>query len=308
MRNKVVTVFGGSGFLGRYIIRRLAKAGALIKVGVRHPDHGLFLQTMGDPGQISIDLANIRDDISTRSLIEGSDFVINCVGILFETGKQSFSKIHVESAGRIARFSKELAIEKLIHISALGCDEDSSSDYAQTKAKGELVVREFFPEATIIRPSLLVGAEDNFFNRFAKMAKISPVLPLFGGGKTQFQPVYVDDVAAAIETILESDRQNSLFELAGGRVYTFKDLMVLMLQTIQKKCFLLPLPMAVAYGVATFTQFLPTPLLTYDQVRLLSCDSIISGKQPTFKDLGLQPHSIELILPTYLSKYRGQFC
>jgi uncharacterized protein YbjT (DUF2867 family) len=300
VQGHVISVLGGTGFVGRHVVRRLAKAGALIRVGCRHPNEGLFLKTMGEVGQIQLNFTNIRDDESVRQLVSGSQAVINLVGILHEGGKQKFQAIHSEGAARVARISSEQGVEHLVQMSALGADPASDSLYAKSKAAGEQEVRSAFPNAAIVRPSLIFGAEDHFFNRFAQLAKISPFIPLIGGGKTRFQPVYVGDVADAIVRLTLSSHLGQLFELAGGKVYTFRQLMELLLATMGIDRVLLPIPAPVGYAGACLTEWLPSPPLTRDQLKLLQCDNVASGRLPGLKELGIVPASLEAILPTYI--------
>lgn len=305
MQAQVVTVLGGSGFLGRYIVQHLAKQGALIKVGCRHITEAMHLMPMGNVGQIKLVPTNIRDEASLKELIQDSDIVINLVGILYEKGKQTFEAVHVDGARRLAQLAKEFEVKQFIHMSALAADKESKSSYARSKFKGEAAVRQAFPEATILRPSLVFGAEDNFFNRFAELALKSPALPLIGGGETKFQPVYVGDVAAAVQAIIEQQLQGPTFELGGPTIYTFKELMTLLLQQIQRQRVLIPVPYAFGFALGALAQLLPEPLLTIDQVRLLQGDSITTGELPGLSSLQIQPQALPTILPTYLARFRG---
>ncbi len=308
---KIVTVFGGTGFLGRHVIERLARRGWRVRVPTRDPSRALFLKPMGDIGQIVPVFANIRDDATVRTAIDGADYVINLVGILYEASrKASFENLHVHGPRRIADLSKQCGIDRLIHMSAIGADPASDAEYGRTKAAGESAVREAFPDATIFRPSIVFGPEDGFFNLFAGMARISPVLPLIGGGHTRFQPVYVGDVADAMLASLERpDSKGRTYELGGPKVYSFKELMQLMLSVTQQRVFLVPVPWNVAMAQGAVLGMLPKPPLTRDQVRMLRQDNVVSGQHPGFRDLGLTPTAPEAILPSYLEAYRpgGKF-
>lgn len=278
MSDRVVTVFGGSGFLGRHLIRRLAKSGARIRVAVRNVDSALFLKPMGDVGQIVPVSASVTDEASVRRVIAGSDAVINLVGILFEKGGQRFDDIHVAGAERVARIAREEGVSRLVHVSAIGADPNSDSNYARTKGLGEQAVREAFPDAVILRPSVIFGPEDDFFNRFAAMTRFSPALPLLGGGKTRFQPVFVGDVADAIMAGLErDDATGKLFELGGPTVYSFRELMEYMLKVLRRHRGLIPVPFPVAGFIALFAGLMPKPMITRDQLRLLRRDNVVSA-------------------------------
>ena len=304
MARGLVTVFGGSGFIGRYVVRNLARAGWQVRVAVRRPDEALFLKTAGDVGQVTPVAANIRDDASVNAACVGADAVVNLVGILYEGGRQKFDAVQAEGAGRVARAAKVAGAKRFVQISAIGADANSDSAYARSKAAGEAKVAMAFPGATILRPSIVFGPEDNFFNRFPKMAMLSPALPLIGGGNTRFQPVYVGDVAAAVARAIEdSGTAGNTYELAGPRAYTFRELLRLMLNEIGRCRLLVPLPFALATLKATFLQLLPMPLLTVDQVKLLKRDNVASGK-PGLKELGISPTAVEVVIPTYLDRYR----
>lgn len=303
MRNQVVAVIGGSGFIGQYVVNQLAKKGALVKVGCRHIQEGLHLVPLGNVGQIKLYPTNVRDETSLRQLLEDCDSVVNLVGILSERGKQTFEAIHIDASKKIAALAKSMGVKQFVHISALAADMQSSSQYARSKARGEEMVQLHFPEAVILRPSLIFGAEDKFFNLFADLATKSPVLPLIGGGHTKFQPVYVGDIAAAVITVLESEMQGGIYELAGPRVYTFKELMTYILSVTQRRCCLVSVPYKVGSAVGFFAQMLPNPLLTPDQVRLLHSDSIATKEYPGLSELGIQPTAVETIVPGYLKRF-----
>lgn len=305
MAARVATIFGGSGFVGRYLVQHLARRGWVIRVAVRHPDSALFLRPMGHVGQITPIAANLRDDKSVAAAVSGVDAVVNLVGILHESGRQTFQAVHVEGAQRVATAAKSAGAERFVHMSALGADPKSAAIYARSKAAGEEAVRAAFPEATIVRPSIIFGAEDGFFNRFATMAQLSPALPLIGGGKTKFQPVYVGDVAEAMARIIEEPAtRGKLYELGGPQTYSFRELLELLLQEIGRRRCLLSLPFPLAGLMGTILQHLPNAPLTRDQVELLKQDNVVSGTTPTLADLGIQPTAVEVILPTYLDRFR----
>lgn len=301
--NALITVFGGSGFVGRHIVRRLAKAGYRLRVATRRPNEALFLKTAGTPGQIEIVQANIRDAASIEAALTGSDAVVNAVGILFEKGKQKFAALQADGAACIADLAAQNAIEHMVHISAIGADAASASLYAQSKAAGEAAVQAALPQAHILRPSIIVGPEDDFFNRFAGLAMLAPALPLIGGGTTKYQPVSVFDVAAAVEACL-SGAEAGLYELGGPDVFSFKQLMQLLLSEIARDRLLVPLPFAAAKVIAVLAQFMPKPLLTPDQLILLKSDNLVSAQARGFADLGVQPQPIAGLLPDYLARFR----
>ncbi len=308
---RVATVFGGSGFVGRYIVKRLAKEGWVVRVAVRDPEAAHFLQPLGNVGQIIRMPVRVQDEAAVKWAVEGADAVFNLVGILHEPGgEQTFEAVQRQAPGIIARAAAEAGAKRLIHVSAIGADAKSPSAYARTKALGEQAVREAFPGATILRPSIVIGPEDQFFNRFAAMARLSPALPLIGGGKTKFQPVYVGDVAdAAMKALHDAQTKGQTYELGGPRVYTFKELMRLLLKAIRRRRLLLPIPWQVAEMQAFFAEWLPEPPLTRDQVKLLRQDNVVAAEAKGFADLSLKPQAIEVILPTYLERYRpgGRF-
>ncbi len=311
MANELITVFGGSGFIGRHVIRRLARRGARVRAAVRQPNLAGFLKPMGDAGQIEPVQANIRYESSIVQAMRGADRVINLVGILHESGPQKFARVQAQGAEAIARAAKAAGVRKLVHISAIGADAASPSLYARSKAAGELAVREHFPAAVIIRPSVVFGPEDDFFNRFAMLARMLPALPLIGGGHTRFQPVYVGDVADAIVRALDDVSADAkTYELGGPHIYTMRQIMEMVLEQTGRRRLLLPMPFFAARLQAALLQILPKPLLTVDQVRLLETDNIVHDGALTLKDLGIaQPISAEVILPSYLYRYRrtGQF-
>lgn len=314
MSAKIVTVFGGSGFVGRHVVRELAKRGYRVRAAVRHPSLAGFLRTMGLPGQVEAVYADVKDDESVARALSGADMAVNLVGILYESGKQKFDALQAEAAGRIAWSAKAKGVERLVHVSAIGADAQSPAKYASSKAAGEAAVLDAFPEAVILRPSIIFGNGDGFFNRFAAMAKFSPALPLLGGGHTRMQPVYVDDVADAVCTALEdTSTQGKTYELGGPKVYSFKQLMQIVLAETQRKRILAPIPWAIARLQGRILGLLPAPLLTLDQVRMLETDNVVSeaavSENRTIEDLGIKPKSVEAIVPGYLWMYRrlGQY-
>ena len=310
MAERVVTVFGGSGFIGRHLIGRLARQGWIVRVAVRRPSRAGFLKPMGDVGQITPIRAPIQDQIAVESAVAGADAVINLVGILYERRHQTFAAVHDRGAQTVAAASAAAGVGRLVQVSAIGADQHSTADYARSKGAGEAAVRTAFPEAVILRPSVVFGPEDGFFNRFAEMARISPVLPLIGGGGTRFQTVYVGDVADAIaKSVSDPACAGRTYELGGPHVYTFKELMELLLRQIHRRRLLVPWPFAMAELQAIFFELLPVPPLTRDQVRMLRHDNVVAEGALTLADLGIAPTAAEVILPTYLDRYRpsGRF-
>jgi NADH dehydrogenase len=310
MADKRVTIFGGSGFIGRYLVRRLAAEGWVVRLAVRDTIAAAFLKTAGGVGQIVPMCCDVRDDETVRAAVSGTDAVVNLVGVLHEFGKQRFEALHAEAPARIGRAAAAAGVSRVVHVSAIGADANSEIKYARTKGLGEQGLRREFPGATILRPSLVVGAEDQFFNRFAAMARLLPVLPLIGGGVSRFQPAYVGDVAEAIHRALDDQATaGKTYELGGPRVYTLREMMELMLKIVGRKRCMLSVPFGLAEFQAAFLQLLPIPPLTRDQVRMLERPNVVSGTTPTFQDLGIQPQAIEAILPTYLDIYRrgGRF-
>jgi uncharacterized protein YbjT (DUF2867 family) len=306
MQAKQITVFGGSGFLGRHAVRALAKAGWRIKVATRHPNRAFFLRPMGQVGQIGFVKCDITDPDQVAAALKGSQAAINLPGILFQRG-QSFDEVHAAGAGHVAEAAARLGLSHLVHVSAIGADAESESRYAQSKAEGEKRVRAAFPQAVILRPSIVFGPEDQFFNSFANLARFSPVLPLIGGGRTRFQPVFVGDVAAAITAALDlPDAQGRTFELGGPAIYSFKELMQIVLSETGRRRMLVPIPFALAAIKAFFLQFAPRPLLTPDQVKLLRHDNIVAPTAPGLADLGIRPTTVEAEVPAYLWRYRSK--
>jgi NADH dehydrogenase len=310
---KLVTIFGGSGFVGRHVVRALAKRGYRIRVATRRPDLAGHLQPLGNVGQIQPVQANVRVRWSVDRAVEGADHVINLVGILFESGRQNFGNVQDFGARAVAEAARANKAG-LTHLSAIGADPQSWSAYARSKARGEKAVQETLKDAVIFRPSIVFGPEDHFFNRFAKMARLSPVLPLIGGGRTRFQPVYVGDVAEAIARSVDGAvKDGRTYEIGGPQVLTFRQCMEEMLEIIDRKRLLLSIPWWVARVQASILGVLPNPPLTTDQVTLLEQDNVVSAEAErtarTLAGLGIQPQSTAAILPTYLWQYRvaGQF-
>ena len=305
MTYRRIAVIGGSGFIGRYVVKRLAQRGAVITVASRHASEALFLTPMGDVGQIALIDADLGDDQALSRALAGAEAVVSAVGILYERGRQRFEMVHHQGPARLARLAAAAGARHFVHISAIGADATSPAAYGRSKAAGELAVRAAFPTATILRPSLVFGPEDQFFNRFAAMSRLSPVLPLIGGGNTRFQPVYVGDVADAVVAALDRpEAAGKTYELGGPKTYTFRELMTLMLAEIGRKRCLMSLPFGLASLKATFLEWLPNPPLTRDQVKLLQRDTVVAPGSPGFAELGLTPTSLELVLPTYLERFR----
>jgi uncharacterized protein YbjT (DUF2867 family) len=304
MNTNLVTVFGGSGFLGRHTVRALARAGWRIKVATRHPNRAFFLRPLGAVGQIDFVKCDVADADSVARAVMSANAVINLTGILFEKG-QTFEDVQAEGAANIAQAAAAAGVGALVHVSAIGADAESDAHYAVTKAEGERAVRETFPNAVILRPSLIFGPEDGFFNKFAAMARFLPALPLVGGGHTRFQPVFVGDVAQAVLAAL-SRQDGRTYELGGPTIYSFKELMQLILRETGRKRVLVPLPFGIASLKAMFLQLLPNPLLTVDQVRLLRRDNVASTTAAGLSDLGITPTSVEAVIPSYLWRYRAK--
>jgi uncharacterized protein YbjT (DUF2867 family) len=311
--NTLVTIYGGSGFLGRHVVRALARRDYRIRVAVRRPELAGHLQPLGKVGQIHAVQANIRNSASVEAAAREADVLINLVGILFERGRQRFDAVHTVGAEQVALAANAHGA-RMVHVSAIGADEHSSSRYARSKAAAERLVLSAQPAATIMRPSIMFGPEDDFFNRFAALARLSPMLPLIGGGKTLFQPVFVGDVATAIADAVDGNASaGTIYELGGPEVRSFKQLMQYVLKTIERKRLLVPIPFAIAKLKASILQFMPTPLLTPDQVELLRVDNVVSdaakGGNRTLQGLGIDPEPIEAIVPSYLWRFRktGQF-
>ena len=313
--SNLVTVYGGSGFIGRYIVQKLARSGYSVRVATRRPNEAIFLKTYGMVGQVEPILCNIRNESSIRNAMLGADAVVNCVGILESVGKNKFVEVQHKGADFVSRIASELGVKKLVHISAIGADIDSKSKYASSKGLGESSIMKNFPGAVILRPSIVFGFEDKFFNRFASMARLSPILPIVGGN-TKFQPVYVDDVARAAFLGINNDVQAGIYELGGPEVASFNELMRRMLKIILRRRLIVNLPFWIAslmgigfdLGKAISLGIIRGPI-TLDQVLNLKNDNVVSREEKTFKDLGIEPKALEIILSEYLWKYRpaGEF-
>ncbi|MEK9796115.1 MAG: complex I NDUFA9 subunit family protein [Alphaproteobacteria bacterium] len=300
-----VTVFGGSGFLGRYVIERLADRDVIVRAGVRDPEAAKHLKPLGQVGQVNVFPCDIRDEDEVRRAVVGADAVINLVGILAQRGRQTFKAIHVDAPETMVRAAAEAGCKAMVHVSAIGASRMAMSEYGRSKAAGEQAVRDAFPAATIVRPSVIFGPEDEFFNLFGGLARFAPALPLYGGGKTRFQPVYVADVADAIVAALfDSAAAGKTYELGGPREYTFAELMEYLLTEIRRKRALVSLPFFMGDIQAFFSEFLPNPPVTRDAMKSLREDNVVASDALTLKDLGVEPTAMELIVPTYVHRYR----
>jgi NADH dehydrogenase len=311
---RLVTVFGGSGFIGRHVVRALAQRGHRIRVAVRRPDLAGHLQPLGAVGQIKAIQANLRYRWSVDRAVEGADGVVNLVGILFEAGRQSFDAVQAFGPRAIGEAARAAGISDVVHISAIGADRPSTIAYLRSKQEGEEGIRAVAPEAVIMRPSIAFGPEDSFFNRFAAIARLSPVLPLFGGGHTLFQPVFAGDVGEAIARAIDGKAlRGTVYELGGPEVLSFRQCMELMLQVTQRRRILLPIPFGAAKIMGRVGQHLPGTPLTADQVRMLQFDNVVSAEAGdegrTLQGLGIEPTAMEVVLPTYLTRFRerGEF-
>ncbi|MEP4377751.1 MAG: complex I NDUFA9 subunit family protein [Alphaproteobacteria bacterium] len=305
-----VTVFGGSGFLGRYVVERLADRDLTVQVAVRDPEAAKHLRPLGQVGQVTPFACDVTDAAAVARAVNGADGVINLVGILAERGRQTFKSVHVDAPAAIGIAAAGANVESLVHVSALGAAANAPSEYSRSKAAGEDALRGSFPDAVIMRPSVIFGPEDGFFNLFAGMARMSPALPLFGGGRTKFQPVYVADVADAIVAGLTDPAARSrTYELGGPKVASFAELMALMLGEIRRNRLLVPIPFFVGDIQASLVGILPNPPVTRDQMKSLRADNVVSADAFTLADLGISPTAMESILPTYLHRYRrgGRF-
>ena len=307
---KTVAIFGGTGFIGEEIVQHLSKNSYRIKIATRNTYLAQNLKVFGDIGQIELHQVNLKSKESIEKFLEGCDVCVNLVGILFETRSQKFNELHTNFPKMLAKiFSKSSNSNLIVHFSALGVNSNSNSSYIKSKFLGEEEVKSNFLNSTIIRPSIVIGAKDKFFNMFAKLAGLFPLIPLVGS-EVKFQPVYVGDVAKAIDKIITNNISKKTYELAGKNIYTFKELIELLLKEIRKKRIILPIPFFAGRIQAMLFQLMPKPLLTLDQIKILEeGDNILSGKNKTLKDLNIEAKSIETILPTYLKVYRpaGQF-
>lgn len=314
--SKLVTIFGGSGFVGRYVARGLAKQGWRVRVAVRRPNEALFVKPYGVVGQVEPVFCNVRDDASVRAALRGADAVVNCVGTFDRAGKNRCAAVNAEAAGRVARIAAEEGVAHLVHVSAIGADPAGASTYAVTKAQGEAAVLEAFAQAVILRPSVIFGPEDGFFNRFAGMARLGPVLPLVGGN-TRFQPVYVGDVAEAAVRGATGAAAPGVYELGGPEAATLKALVGKMLGVIRRRRLVLNLPFFAGGIIGFLADFasavtmglVPNKILTADQVRLLKSDNVVAPGARTLADLGITPTDMDAVVPEYLWRYRptGQF-
>jgi NADH dehydrogenase len=298
-----ITVFGGTGFIGRQLVPLLLRSGAMVRVAVRHP--GRVQLTTESAQAAEYIQADVLDDVAVGAAIAAADAVVNLVGILTETATQTYRAIHVESARRVALAAQHRGVKRLIHLSALGASLTSPAVSDRTKAEGEQAVREVFPQATIVRPSLTFGEDDHFFSRFAAMIRTSPVLPLIGGGTTRFQPVFVDDMTAGLlELLKRRETAGKTYEFVGPQVYSFKALLELLLTALNRRRVLIPISFALAEMQARLLELLPNPPLTRDQVRLLKTDKVVGGREPTLSDLGVQPQPLEEFLAILTEKYK----
>lgn len=313
--SKLVTIYGGSGFVGRYIARRMAKAGWRVRVACRRPNEAMFVKPFGAVGQVEPVLCNVRDDASVAAVMQGADAVVNCVGIMGETKRNKFEGIQVEAAARVARIAAAQGVETLVHLSSLSADANAQSAYSRTKALGEEAILTHFSSAAILRPSAIFGTEDQFTNKFAFMSRLGPVFPLFGA-HTKLQPVYVDDVAAAVEAVIQQGA-TGVYELGGPEVLTIRALVEKILGVVHRRKVLINKPFfagRVLAGMLDFAQaasfgLVRNAVMTRDQVKMLRVDTVVSGAEKGFADLGITPTSLDPILPTYLWRYRpaGQY-
>lgn len=305
MTYRRTSVLGGSGFIGRYVVKRLAAQGVVVAVGCRHAEEAKLLRPMGNVGQVVALNLDIGDEELLRAFLAGNQWLVNCVGILSERGRQRFERIHHEGPARLARLAREAGIERFVHLSAIGADPRSSSLYQKSKGEGEQAVRDAFPTVTILRPSVVFGPEDQFFNRIAQMAMLSPALPLIGGGDTAFQPVYVGDVAeAVVRSLADPATAGRTYELGGPKVYTLRELTELVLEETRRKRLLFNLPFGLAALQARLMSLLPSPPLTPDQVEMLKHDNVVAPGALGLAALGIAPTAVEAILPTYLDRFR----
>lgn len=314
--SKLVTIYGGSGLVGRYIARRMAQAGWRVRVAVRRPNEAIFVRPYGSVGQVEPILCNIRDDASVAAAMQGADAVVNCVGILGRSGKNTFESVHVDGAARVARLAAQAGVARLVHVSALGADANSESDYARTKALGEAAVLEAYPAAVILRPSVVFGTDDKFFNRFAALSRATPVIPLVAGA-TKLQPVHVDDVAQAAVAGVTGAAPSGIYELGGPEVLTLRQIQERVNTVIERRRVMLPIPNFVA-GIMAFgldmAQAMTVGLfrntcLTRDQLRSLQSDNVVAAEARGFEALGIRPTAVDTVLPEYLWPYRatGQY-
>ena len=308
---KIIVLWGGSGQIGRSLLRRLTKRGYRVIIVTRSPYKNLNLKVLGNPGQIElIKNLDLFDEDRIKNILKNADIVINLCGILFENKNQKFDDIHSRFPALLSSFCEHLNVQKLIHISALGVDKKNKSKYMKSKLQGEKNILKF-NKSIILRPSLVFGVNDNFFNKFASIAQFFPILPIFGGGLTKFSPIWVEDMASAIVAVLEKEKiEKNIYELGGPETFSFKELMEILLKQIKKKRFLISIPWTIAKYQAKFLEFFTQTILTEDQILLLQdCDSIVTGKYPGLKDLNINGMTVETILPDYIFRFRdsGQF-
>lgn len=309
MAQRLVTVFGGSGFVGKTLVERLAKSGVRIRVAVRHPNSALYLKPLGDVGQIQVVQANVRNESSVRAAIQGADAVVNLVGILSQSGAQKFAALHTVGAALVAKLSAEMGVENLVHLSAIGADSESEANYARTKGEGEEAVRHYFKDATILRPSVIFGPDDGLFNRFAQAASLLPIMPVFSGD-CKFQPIYVGDVVQGIlKALEENDMKGQTYELGGAKTFSLRELMALAAREAHQKVTFMDVPEFIAPFQVFFLGLLPNAPITLDQLKMLKKDNVVSEDSKGLSDLGITPTPVEAILPSYLHHYRpkGQF-
>ena len=307
---KIIAIFGAGGFFGKHLMRELTKLDYRVKVATRNPYLKGYLKPLGNPGQIELFKANIFNSEDVKQVLKNCDLVINLVGILYETRKNKFTQIHSHFPYLLGNLCNEVGIKNLVHVSALGVKERHNSKYMQSKLQGEKNIKDTFKPSVILRPSVVFGPEDKFFNTLASIAQFSPVLPLIGGGKTKFAPIYVGDITKTIVKTLElNNSEPKIYELGGPKNYSFKELMEILLTEIKKKRFLMPIPFSLAKFNSYFLQMMPNPLLTPDQVEMLKYNNIVSGDYPTLKDLGITGTTIQSVLPKYIYRFRtgGQF-
>ena len=303
LRNLKVTIFGGTGFLGRHLIKHLCNHECILKVPTRNPAKGYFLQPLGDVGQINLVKLDLQSSKNLEDLIEDSDIVINLIGVLFEKKKNEFTEVHYDFVKRLVDNIKTKK-KHFIQVSALGVDKYNGSLYSKSKSDADSYIKKNLLNFSIVRPGLIFGPEDNFFNKFAKMSLFSPFLPLIMGGKTKFQPVYVEDVCMGIMIILKKNLTNKIFEFGGPDIFSFKELLQILLKNINRKRILIYIPKKIAILMAKIFQLLPNPLLTEDQIKLLENDNIVFNSKYTFKYLGINPVSLKLILPSYVKRFK----
>ena len=305
MQQKRVTIFGGSGFIGRYVVELLADQGAIITVAVRDIEKAKFLKPLGQVGQITPIKINARNKADMEKVVKNADIVINLIGILYNQGQQTFKNMHSNVPETLARLSTEAGVDNLLQVSAIGANKSALSEYLRTKGEGEKVIREHFPKAIIIRPSVIFGPEDKFFNLFGSLSRLLPILPLYGYGKTLFQPVYVKDVASAIVSALSNTSAiGKTYEIGGPHIYSYTDLMKIILNNTRRRCLLLPVPFQFGEMQGRIMGLFPKPLLTYDQILSLKSDNVVGLGAFNLSNLGIEPTAVETIVPTYLSRYR----